>query len=37
LQVGQLISHTPDLEEGAEIFNRILKKEEFFNKVIFKV
>ena len=37
LQVDQLISHTPDLEEGAEIFNRILKKEEFFNKVIFKV
>lgn len=37
LQVAPLISHTPDLEEGADIFNRILKREEFFNKVIFKV
>lgn len=37
LQVGPLISHTPDLKEGTEIFHRILKKEEFFNKVIFKV
>jgi L-iditol 2-dehydrogenase/galactitol-1-phosphate 5-dehydrogenase len=37
LQVAPLISHTPALEEGIAVFNRILNKEEFFNKVIFKL
>lgn len=30
-----LISHTPTLSEGAEIFRRMYERKEFFNKVIF--
>lgn len=36
LLVKPLISHTPWLAEGPEIFQRMFKKTEFFNKVIFK-
>jgi L-iditol 2-dehydrogenase len=35
LIVKPLISHTPDLSEGETIFQDILNKKEFFNKVIF--
>ncbi len=35
LEVAPLISHTPALSEGPEIFRKITKKEEYFNKVIF--
>lgn len=37
IRVHQLISHTPRLSEGPGIFQRIFKKSEFFNKVIFKI
>ena len=37
LQVAALISHMPRLSEGKEIFDRLDKKEEFFNRVVFKV
>ncbi len=37
LNIAPLISHTPVLKDGVEVFNRIVSKEEFFNKVIFKV
>jgi len=35
LQVAGLISHTPRLAEGADIFRRVLGRREFFNKVVF--
>jgi len=37
LIVAPLISHTPLLKEGPEIFLKMYKKEGFFNKVIFKI
>jgi L-iditol 2-dehydrogenase len=37
LQVGPLISDTPRLEEGPAIFDSILHRKKFHNKVIFKV
>lgn len=37
IDVAPLISHTPALKEGVEIFNRMHQKTEFFNKVIFDV
>jgi L-iditol 2-dehydrogenase/galactitol-1-phosphate 5-dehydrogenase len=35
IDVASLISHTPGLEQGPEIFGRILSRKEFFNKVVF--
>jgi L-iditol 2-dehydrogenase/galactitol-1-phosphate 5-dehydrogenase len=35
IDVGRLVSHTPKLSEGAEVFRRILARTEFFNKVVF--
>jgi L-iditol 2-dehydrogenase/galactitol-1-phosphate 5-dehydrogenase len=37
LVVAPLISHTPALSEGPEIFRRIIAKKEFFNKVILRI
>ncbi|MEO6149023.1 MAG: zinc-binding dehydrogenase, partial [Mucilaginibacter sp.] len=37
LQVGPLISDLPALEEGQSIFNSIINKNKFHNKVIFKI
>jgi L-iditol 2-dehydrogenase/galactitol-1-phosphate 5-dehydrogenase len=37
LVLGPLISHTPSLSEGPDIFRRILGRKEFFNKVIFRI
>jgi L-iditol 2-dehydrogenase len=37
LDVGRLVSHTPRLSEGAEIFRRLLTRTEFFAKVVFDV
>lgn len=37
LDVAPLISHTPDLRDGVDVFERVAAKKEFFNKVIFKV
>jgi len=36
LQVAPLISHTPSLEKGPEIFRNLFERKEFFNKVIFR-
>ena len=33
--VSGLVSHTPPLSEGADVFRRILSRREFFNKVVF--
>ncbi len=35
LDVAPLISHTPGLEEGPDIFHKLVNKEGFFNKIIF--
>ncbi|HEY9592968.1 MAG TPA: galactitol-1-phosphate 5-dehydrogenase [Spirochaetia bacterium] len=35
IDVGSLVSHTPTLAEGPDIFQRILGRKEFFNKVVF--
>ena len=35
LEIARLVSHTPRLSEGADIFRRILARKEFFNKVVF--
>ena len=35
VHVAGLVSHTPRLSEGADIFRRILGRKEFFNKVVF--
>jgi len=37
LNVAPLISHMPELRDGADIFERLVGRKEFFNKVIFKV
>jgi L-iditol 2-dehydrogenase len=37
LQVGELISDYPTLAEGQSIFNSIISKNKFHNKVIFKI
>jgi len=37
LNITPLISHMPDLSEGVEVFNRLRSKEEFFDKVVFKI
>ena len=37
IDVASLISHTPGLEQGPEIFARILNRKEFFNKVVFSL
>jgi L-iditol 2-dehydrogenase len=37
LIVEPLISHTPSLSDGKEVFNAIVNKQSFFNKVIFKI
>jgi L-iditol 2-dehydrogenase len=37
LIVAPLISHTPDLSDGEQVFNAIAGKQGFFNKVIFKI
>lgn len=37
LQVAPLITDTPALEEGPDIFESILKKKRYHNKVIFKI
>ena len=35
IRVDALVSHTPRLSEGADIFRRMLVRREFFNKVVF--
>ena len=35
IEVARLVSHTPPLSEGADIFRRVLGRTEFFNKVVF--
>jgi L-iditol 2-dehydrogenase/galactitol-1-phosphate 5-dehydrogenase len=37
LHVAPLISHTPKLEDGVDIFRKIVSKREYFNKIIFKI
>ncbi len=37
LHVAELISHTPSLSEGVEIFNAVVHKQLSFNKIIFKI
>lgn len=37
LHVAELISHTPSLSEGEEIFNAIVNRQISYNKVIFKI
>jgi len=37
LIVAPLISQTPSLSDGKEVFNAIVNKQSFFNKVIFKI
>ena len=37
LTVEELISHTPSLEEGADIFGRLHDRCEYFGKVVFRV
>jgi L-iditol 2-dehydrogenase len=37
LIVAPLISHTPDLAEGVEVFDAVVNKKGFFNKIIFKI
>ena len=36
LVIGPMISHTPDLSQGVEVFNMIHAKTEFYNRVVFK-
>jgi threonine dehydrogenase-like Zn-dependent dehydrogenase len=36
-EVAGLISHTPNLAEGVEVFRRVVTRTEFFNKVVFAV
>ncbi len=35
IKVARLVSHTPRLSEGADVFRRLLARKEFFNKVVF--
>ncbi len=37
LQVAPLISHTPPLSEGLDMFRKVVKRTEFVNKVIFTI
>jgi L-iditol 2-dehydrogenase len=37
IDVASLISHTPGLDQGPEIFSRILARSDFFNKVVFSL
>lgn len=37
LNVSPLVSHKPQLKDGADIFNDIVGRKKFFNKVIFQV
>ncbi len=37
LIVEPLISHTPHISEGREVFDRLRSKKEFFNRVVFRV
>ena len=37
LNVAPLVSHTPELRDGSDIFGKLTGRKEFFNKVIFKV
>jgi L-iditol 2-dehydrogenase/galactitol-1-phosphate 5-dehydrogenase len=35
IEVGRLVSHTPPLSQGADVFARVLGRKESFNKVVF--
>jgi L-iditol 2-dehydrogenase/galactitol-1-phosphate 5-dehydrogenase len=35
IEVAPLISHTPRLAEGVDVFRRVVERNEFFNKVVF--
>ncbi len=35
IDAASLVSHTPSLAEGVDIFRRIVERKEFFNKVVF--
>jgi L-iditol 2-dehydrogenase/galactitol-1-phosphate 5-dehydrogenase len=35
IQVAQLVSHTPPLSDGVDVFKRVVSRGEFFNKVVF--
>jgi L-iditol 2-dehydrogenase/galactitol-1-phosphate 5-dehydrogenase len=35
IEISRLISHTPPLSDGADVFRRIVARKEFFNKVVF--
>jgi L-iditol 2-dehydrogenase len=35
IEVARLVSHTPKLADGAEVFRRVMERTEFFNKVVF--
>lgn len=37
MDAASLVSHTPSLAEGAEVFRRIIERKEFFNKVVFEL
>ncbi len=37
MNVAPLISHTPPLSEGVDVFKKIINRTEYFNKVIFKL
>jgi L-iditol 2-dehydrogenase/galactitol-1-phosphate 5-dehydrogenase len=37
MRVEPLVSHTPPLAEGAEVFGRLVSRTEWFNKVIFSI
>jgi len=36
IQVGRLISHTPKLADGVDVFRRVVGRTESFNKVVFQ-
>jgi threonine dehydrogenase-like Zn-dependent dehydrogenase len=35
IEVARLVSHTPPLSQGADVFARVLARKESFNKVVF--
>ncbi len=35
IDAASLVSHTPSLAEGPDVFRRIIERKEFFNKVVF--
>jgi L-iditol 2-dehydrogenase/galactitol-1-phosphate 5-dehydrogenase len=37
IRLSPLISHTPSLKEGPDTFRRMIRGEEYFNKVIFRL